>query len=188
MKKEKLLPGFVLMLAATVSVNILNAQQNAPENLKNINLKKGSFFVKQSADHAEEKIYNFYEGMEAISGKGNGVTVKYIEQLVEDEISPFTQSIVKNHSGKNYLHWIVSNDSKNGIFVIERSENGSEFKTVGFKNRISSTVPRLSYYFQDESAEGVLLYRILAIGEDGSYKYSETLTVENITSSVQVLY
>lgn len=189
MKPEKLLLCIALTFVATFTVNVTKAQKDKAENLKNY-MENGNFFVKKTGPDKIEvektDVYESKEGVKTILNEKNAV-IKYIERLTEDKISPFAQSVVKNCSGKNYLHWEVRDDSKDGIFVIERSENGSDFKTVGFKNRIGTAVPRLSYYYEDK-AGGAVFYRILAIGEDGSYKYSDILKVENVTSSAQAVY
>lgn len=190
MKKEKLLRCIALTFAATVMVNIANAQKNQAERQKNF-AEKGSFFVKQSGPGKESgeeiAIYGSDKSAELLEDEENAA-VKYIERLAEQQGSLFAQSFVKNYSGKNYLHWVVRNDSRDGIFVVERSEDGNEFKAIGFKNRIGTSVPSLSYYFQDESAKGSVFYRILAIGEDGSYKYSDILKVEEVIASVRTDY
>ncbi len=196
MKTRKL----ILQKMATILFSVIAlyafSQKNPGPDLSqfksNGKIEEGNFFVKQKGiDNQAEKvtIYNNISGMEAMADERIGASVKYIEHLVEDVISPFAQTTVKNNSGKNYLHWVVSHDEKNGIFVVERSENGVDFVSVGFKNRIGTSIHKLSYYFTDtDFSEGTIFYRILAIGEDGSFKYSDTIMVENLKSSSQVDY
>lgn len=184
-----------ITLASIVAINVANAQKNLnqdnPEFSGKPDMENGIFFVKHTGiENQKDKvsIYNAIDGMKAISGEKNGFSIKYIDHLTEDKISPFEQTTVKNNSEKNYLHWIVINDRKNGIFVVERSENGFDFVSVGFKNRIGSSVPKLSYYFSDSAIpDGKIYYRILAIGEDGLFKYSDTVIVENFKTSSQVV-
>lgn len=83
--------------------------------------------------------------------------------------------------GKVYVRWMVKNDRKDGLFVVERSEDGLSFEALGFKDRIGSQMDvNLFYSYIDESPiAGYGHYRILQVGQDNTYRYSDVVKVKS---------
>ncbi len=83
--------------------------------------------------------------------------------------------------GKTYVRWLVKNDKKDGVFVVERSEDGIDFEALGFKDRVGTQLlVNLFYSFVDEEPlPGDNHYRIMQVGADNTYRYSSVVKVKN---------
>jgi hypothetical protein len=79
------------------------------------------------------------------------------------------------------LDWITASEVNNNGFEIQRSLNGNEYITVGFVKG-KGTTTELSYYtFTDQfyfQNESVVYYRLKQIDYDGSFSYSNIVSVE----------
>jgi hypothetical protein len=106
------------------------------------------------------------------AGKGN---------LTEDSLNTFISFSPVHLDGKTYVRWLVKNDRKDGIFVVERSEDGTDFEALGFRDRVGSELTiNLFYSFVDEEPlAGTSLYRVMQVGADNTYKYSSVVKVKN---------
>ncbi|MFH1319277.1 MAG: hypothetical protein ABII90_01300 [Bacteroidota bacterium] len=102
-------------------------------------------------------------------------TARMIEEQFEDTINNIREFNSRYYEGKVYVNCVVENDTKNGIFVLERAGYDMDFEAVGFKKRIGTKVKmRLLYSLIDEKPfPGNVYYRILQLGDDGSYRYSD---------------
>ena len=83
------------------------------------------------------------------------------------------------NDGKTYIRWLASNDEKDGIFIVERSADGVDFQALGFKDRVGSPLcVNLFYSFIDEEpVSGVNYYRIMSVGTDQTYTFSDVVRV-----------
>jgi hypothetical protein len=81
--------------------------------------------------------------------------------------------------GKTYVRWLVQNDEKDGLFIVERSADGIEFEALGYKDRVGSPLcVNLFYALTDESPfPGTTWYRIMAVSTDQTYSYSAVVKV-----------
>jgi hypothetical protein len=72
---------------------------------------------------------------------------------------------------------MVKNDRKDGLFVVERSEDGQEYEALGVKDRVGSQLDvNLFYSYVDEyPVQGYGHYRILQVGQDNTYRYSDVV-------------
>lgn len=104
-------------------------------------------------------------------GKGN---------LVPDTVDNFISFSPVYMEGKTYVRWLVKNDRKDGVFIIERSPDGAEFEAMGFRDRVGTQLSvNLFYsYIDEEPLPGVNHYRILQVGADNTYKYSPVVRVK----------
>lgn len=110
------------------------------------------------------------------------VYLQYFVKKFEEAASPVYEVSVRNVNEKNYVKWMVKNDAKDGIFVIECAEDNMNFSPVGFKNRVGSDISAgLLYSWVDDKPHNgeVWYYRITAIGEDGTYNFSRIVQVTN---------
>lgn len=82
--------------------------------------------------------------------------------------------------GKTYIRWMVQNDEKDGIFIVEKSSDGVQFEALGFKDRIGSPLcVNLFYSFTDDTPfQGTTWYRIMAVSTDQTYAYSSVVRVK----------
>jgi hypothetical protein len=100
--------------------------------------------------------------------------------LMQDNYNPILSFSPVYNGGKTYVRWLVSNDEKDGIFIIERSADGVEFEAMGFKDRVGSPLcVNLFYSFIDETPiPGENYYRVMTVGTDQTYTYSDVIRVK----------
>lgn len=115
--------------------------------------------------------------LEAQNKMGAGLTGS--AQLLEEKQSPIISFSPVYNSGKTFVRWLVQNDEKDGIFIVERSADGVDFEALGFKDRVGSSLcVNLFYSFVDEApAQGQSYYRIMSVGTDQTYSYSDAVRV-----------
>lgn len=99
--------------------------------------------------------------------------------LIQDSYNPILSFSPVYNGGKTYVRWLVSNDEKDGIFIVERSTDGVEFEALGFKDRVGSPLcVNLFYSFVDETPNpGQNYYRVMTVGTDQTYTYSDIIRV-----------
>jgi hypothetical protein len=102
--------------------------------------------------------------------------------LMQDSYNPILSFSPVHNAGKTYVRWLVSNDEKDGIFIIERSADGVDFEALGFKDRVGSPLcVNLFYSFVDEAPiPGENYYRVMTVGTDQTYTYSDVVRVKSI--------
>lgn len=100
-------------------------------------------------------------------------------ELSEDTLNTFISFSPVHLDGKTYVRWLVKNDKKDGVFVVERSEDGSEFEALGFRDRVGTQLlVNLFYSYVDEDPlPGASHYRVMQVGADNTYKYSSVVKV-----------
>lgn len=83
------------------------------------------------------------------------------------------------------LDWSTANEVNAGAFELERSVNGKDFSRISFvvaKNGVQN-----SYNFVDERAvAGTNYYRLKMVDKDGSFKYSQIVSVKAKSEGVAV--
>jgi hypothetical protein len=101
--------------------------------------------------------------------------------LIQDAYNPILSFSPVYNGGKTYVRWLVSNDEKDGIFIIERSADGVDFEALGFKDRVGSPLcVNLFYSFVDEAPNpGQNYYRVMTVGTDQTYTYSDIIRVNS---------
>jgi len=114
--------------------------------------------------------------MGTILGKGN---------LKQDSVDNFISFSPIYREGKTYVRWLVKNDRKDGVFIIERSQDGVDFEALGFRDRIGTQLSvNLFYSYVDEAPlPDYNHYRVLQIGADNTYRYSHVVKVKTDISS-----
>jgi len=117
------------------------------------------------------------ETLEAQSKMGAGLTGS--AQLLEEKQSPIISFSPVFNSGKTFVRWLVQNDEKDGIFIVERSADGVDYEALGFKDRVGSSLcVNLFYSYVDEApTPGQSYYRIMSVGTDQTYSYSDIVRV-----------
>ncbi|MCC5943980.1 MAG: T9SS type A sorting domain-containing protein [Bernardetiaceae bacterium] len=87
------------------------------------------------------------------------------------------------------LTWQTLNENQNQGFEVQKSNDGKDFKTIGFVAGSGNTSQVMSYEFIDEEFNASAYYRILQKDFDGSESYSSILFVEKAltaASAVQI--
>jgi hypothetical protein len=100
-------------------------------------------------------------------------------KLTADTLNTFISFSPVHLDGKTYVRWLVKNDKKDGVFVVERSEDGKEFEALGFRDRVGTQLlVNLFYsYVDEEPLPGENHYRVMQVGADNSYRYSSVVKV-----------
>jgi hypothetical protein len=102
------------------------------------------------------------------------------KQLQKDSVDNFMSFSPVFAEGKTYLRWLVQNDKKDGVFIVERSEDGNQFEALGFKDRIGTdkNVNLFYSWVDDTPPKGFAHYRIMQVGVDNSFNYSDVVRVK----------
>ena len=100
--------------------------------------------------------------------------------LVKDDVDNFISFSPVNVEGKVYLRWMVKNDRKDGVYIIERSNDGTNFESLGFKDRVGSDKNIKLFYSWIDVAPPTdeAHYRIMQVGVDRTYTYSDVVRVK----------
>lgn len=85
----------------------------------------------------------------------------------------------EHNNGINKLQWTTSSEHNSAGFVVERSENGTDFKSIGYVNTLAEggySNHSLQYKFNDESpVYGTNYYRLKMMNKDQTFSYSKTI-------------
>jgi hypothetical protein len=117
--------------------------------------------------------------LEAQSEKKMGAGLIGSAQLIEEKQNPIISFSPVYSSGKTFVRWLVQNDEKDGIFIVERSADGLQYEALGFKDRVGSSLcVNLFYSYVDESpTPGQTYYRVMSVGTDQTFSYSDVVRV-----------
>ena len=81
--------------------------------------------------------------------------------------------VQKNASGNNELSWSISENNKAESFLIQRSHNGKNFRTIA---RRSPQENLLSYKYEDAGYTQPAYYRLIEVDVDGKANYSDAVS------------
>ncbi|WP_299819788.1 GDSL-type esterase/lipase family protein [uncultured Pontibacter sp.] len=87
------------------------------------------------------------------------------------------------------LHWKTASETNNAYFEVQRSENTSNFTTIGTEEGAGTTQGQTTYTYLDTNAPtGNVYYRLKQIDLDGSSVYSKVIHVQTspLSSGLQV--
>lgn len=100
--------------------------------------------------------------------------------LIKDNVDNFISFSPVNVEGKVYLRWMIRNDRKDGVYIVERSKDGTNFESLGFKDRVGSDKNiKLFYSWIDVAPPSEEAhYRIMQVGVDRTYTYSDVVRVK----------
>ena len=142
---------------------------------------------------------NFYQvnlstGEASLIGAISGQPITKMAVSTIDVTLPITLTdfSVEKVGKASRLKWITQSEVNNDYFIIERSTDGTTFRTLS--NKVSSKAingsssARLTYEYNDVlPVKGINYYRLLQVDKDGRSKYSKTLQVAfDDVSSVRV--
>ncbi len=169
-------------------VYIYNQVQNVQQSL-DLHLKDGNYYYQ----FYDPKSGKWYGNQQRISHDSDGIksiqTPLYDEDIVlyvvEEqygknitpvELSLFTAKAMHN---RILLQWQTLSETNNYGFEIEASDNGENYHTIAFVPGHGTTNQRQSYSHQHQPKRtGVLFFRLKQIDRDGSFSYSEPVTIE----------
>ena len=83
------------------------------------------------------------------------------------------------NTGNVYLKWRVKNEPEDGLFIIERSTDNNNFKTIQFKKGIGASIcyPLLYCSTDEHPLQGTSYYRLVKTYQDGRFYYSDVVTL-----------
>lgn len=109
-----------------------------------------------------------------ICGSG-GKFLANTDYVIPVELTEFTANVSGN---KVHLNWITKTELNNSGFEILRSQDGQSSDVIAFIPGSGTSTEVRNYYFTDEQIEiGEYLYQLKQIDFDGSFEYSDILSV-----------
>jgi hypothetical protein len=119
----------------------------------------------------------------ANSGAGygfRGVAFTPTSTVLPITLTTFSGSLINNAAA---LRWSTASESNSKEFVIERSNNGVDFKAIGTVST-TNTNNTANYSFQDASLlSGDNYYRLKMVDNDGTFEYSKNLVAVKLSLS-----
>jgi hypothetical protein len=80
----------------------------------------------------------------------------------------------------NKLHWVTESETNNDYFIVERSGNGGHFTAIADIDGAGNTSTETNYtYYDPVEVSGTYYYRLKQVDFDGSYTYSNVISIEN---------
>ncbi len=101
--------------------------------------------------------------------------------IIENTTAPVEMKsfLVSLQDGLPKLEWVTASEINNDYFEVQRSLNGSTWKTIELVQGNGTTHEELSYEFIDKNViQGIYYYRLKQVDYDGSFEYSRVLTVD----------
>ncbi len=93
------------------------------------------------------------------------------------KLSSFTA--IKNGATTD-IAWTTETELNNDFFNVERSTNGTDFRSIGKKEGAGNSVSRVNYGFIDENpSQGINYYRLKQTDFDGRFSYSKVVSVNH---------
>jgi hypothetical protein len=102
---------------------------------------------------------------------------------------PVTLEYFKGEKSGKLVHlsWKTATEQNIQLFDVERSNNGINFSSIGTVAATNNATGSI-YAFDDKNYSGsVIYYRLKQVDQDGSYKYSSVVTIQNETARENVV-
>ena len=114
-----------------------------------------------------------YAGCSSASGAG---VYEYTFQIVPVEFTSFTANLFGNDVR---LNWSTASEINNSGFMVERKTTESSWQSMGFISGKGNSTEINNYSFIDrEVTPGKYNYRLKQIDYDGSFKFSNEISIE----------
>lgn len=78
----------------------------------------------------------------------------------------------------NLLRWSTLDEVNSSHFIIERSDNGSQFEMISTVEAAGNSSRVMQYNFKDPGLPALAYYRIKLVDSDGRFTYSKTILIE----------
>ena len=138
----------------------------------------GNIWVSQSSrtNHNLRGVFFINENYATTVGN-RGTILQTSNGGIPVELTSFT-AIVK-HNAQVVLNWSTATELNNQMFEIERRDENNDYVTIGYIDGHGTTTERQDYTYVDKTVEeGTYYYRLKQIDFDGTFEYSDVVTVE----------
>lgn len=132
--------------------------------------------------------YRFVLELTPISGSGGSANFTFDDFRTTGLLSQITLPVTfigvdAKQSGSNILvSWTVAGEENVAGYEVERSADGRDFTSI---SKLAAT-RKVGYSFVDANTGGVVYYRIKNIDNDGKFKYSSIVRLNNGKASIVV--
>jgi hypothetical protein len=112
----------------------------------------------------------------SILGTLTNATIMIVEQALPITLIDFKGSSQDNNV---ILNWTTATESNNKGFVIQRSQNGTDWTLLGFVNGAGNSNEQKKYSYTDNKLDpGLYHYRLKQEDNDGKFEYSRIVTIQ----------
>lgn len=110
---------------------------------------------------------------------GRGVYEAYIDFTIPVELTSFS-ALQQNR--KVQLNWVTATEVNNKGFEVHRKLKNQDWETLTFVSGFGTTTEQKNYSYEDDYEflpyNGKVIYRLKQIDFDGSFKYSDQISVD----------
>jgi hypothetical protein len=100
------------------------------------------------------------------------------------ELTDFYGNTVNNI---NKLFWSTASEQNNAYFIIERSNNGIDFDSIGFVRVQNNSINAQNYYFNEIAPlYSTVYYRLKQVDFSGYYNYSTMIAIVNSQADIGI--
>lgn len=119
-----------------------------------------------------------------LSGSNNQYFMITEAQVLPVELLSFTG---KKDGSSNLLIWETASEINSSHFIIERSEDGKNFSSIGRVGAAGNSSTLKKYSFIDSDVEGkVYYYRLLQVDFDGVSEYSNIISIGDLNNQFEL--
>ena len=131
----------------------------------------GKYYVLLVTNYANvTQIINIDQGQSAVATT-NCAIVLPIEMTLYD---------VKIEDEKVHLNWVTATEKNNDYFIIQRSEDGNIWETIGVRKGKGNSIVENTYEMIDEKPlNGISYYRLKQVDFDGKYTFTPLRSIKN---------
>ena len=87
---------------------------------------------------------------------------------------------VKIEDEKVHLNWVTATEKNNDYFIIQRSEDGNIWETIGVRKGKGNSIVENTYEMIDEKPlNGISYYRLKQVDFDGKYTFTPLRSIKN---------
>ena len=156
-------PADVDATGSNLLPNDITNLRNAMTDITGNNTAITALTVENGRNHIQ------FNGINSFSGGTAGIT---INTPLAIDVSSFE---INTENCNNTLFWEVENEEAFSHFVVEKSDNGVQFATIGEINLNDA----MAYSFEDPSTTNNTYYRLKLVNLDGTFEYTSTLSAMN---------
>lgn len=152
-----------------------------------------TFAMKWTAPTAGTGDVTFYQIGNSVNGNsstggdigGSGETTVLPEAVVAPVELSFFEATYKDHAA--HLTWQTQTETNNAYFEIEHSLDGRAFEPLSkIEGTGNSTHPQNYSYHHNKMAEGVNYYLLKQVDLNGTFEYSEVVSLIHKTTSISL--